>query len=428
VCRSCGVPLDDTATNAAHALPAGTKLQGGNFTVGQVLGQGGFGITYVGSDTGLRRAAAIKEFFPDGSTRQGKNVQPGGGHNTGEFQNAKATFLEEARILAQFQHPNIVDVYTVFEENNTAYMVMEYLRGRDVMQLLEERGAAPEAESLGIIEHVAAALEVVHQAGMLHQDVKPDNIVINSDGRVVLIDFGLTRKIETATKYGTVRLSGNMPQGTAGYAPLEQYGRQARVGIYTDVYALAATLYHLLTGAPPPEATDRAAGMELADPRLSHPEISAATAQAVMQGLAMEPAERPQSVREFMDLLGSGARPPDIGPAPRPMPSAPPRPMPSAPEYSAPLPRVTYAEPEPARPFDLAPPAPDAPLSVPDNYQQTYEQQDSYPNQNYPPVPIVAPGFGCVRGVGCAMGCVFAIILFILLSVLQLFGSFFISF
>src|SRR5688572_18751632 len=120
VCRECGETLHDGVTNAAHALPVGTKLQNGNFTVGQVLGQGGFGITYVGSDTGLRRAAAIKEFFPDGSTRQGKNVQPGGGHNAAEFQNAKITFLEEARTLAQFQHPNIVDVYTVFEENNTA--------------------------------------------------------------------------------------------------------------------------------------------------------------------------------------------------------------------------------------------------------------------------------------------------------------------
>jgi serine/threonine protein kinase len=422
VCRACGAPLDDGATNAAHALPVGTKLQGGNFTVGQVLGQGGFGITYVGSDTGLRRAAAIKEFFPEGSTRQGKNVQPGSRHSAGEFQNAKITFLEEARTLAQFQHPNIVDVYTVFEENNTAYMVMEYLRGRDLMQLLEERGAAPEAESLGIIEHVAAALEVVHNAGMLHQDIKPDNIIINNDGRVVLIDFGLTKKIETTTSYGTVRLSGNMPQGTAGYAPLEQYGRQSRVGIHTDIYALAATLYHLLTGAPPPEATDRAAGMELADPRLSHPEISDATAQAVIQGLAMEPAERPQSVPEFMGLLGGGERPPDIELARR---------VPPAPEYSDPPPRERYAEPMQPRSIDVAPPQPDPPPAVPDAYDQAYQQRDSYQqqdpyqNQNYPPVPVVVPGFGCIRGVGCAMGCLFAIIIFILLSILQLFGSFF---
>lgn len=295
------------STPTSDALPAGTPLRNASFELGRALGQGGFGITYAGNDASLQRAVAIKEFFPLGSARAGLDVQPASGTSQAAYEGAKNVFLEEARTLARFAHPNIVDVYTVFEENNSAYMVMEYLKGQSLMQRVQERGALAENEAIGYIRQVGAALEAVHGQGLLHQDVKPDNVMLCDDGRVVLLDFSLTQKLDAASGHQTVRLSEDTRFGTAGYAPLEQYSRQGRVGTYTDVYALAATLYHLLTGQPPTEATDRAAGMELQDVRALNPQVSDAVAQAIADALAMEPRNRPQTVREFLSRLESGA-------------------------------------------------------------------------------------------------------------------------
>ncbi len=295
------------STPTSDALPAGASLRNGGFVLGRALGQGGFGITYVGNDAALHRAVAIKEFFPLGSTRAGLDVRPASGTSQAAYDSAKNIFLEEARTLARFAHPNIVDVYTVFEENNSAYMVMEYLKGQSLMQWVQQRGALAENEAIGTIRQVGAALEAVHGQGLLHQDVKPDNVMLCDDGRVVLLDFSLTQKLDVATGHKTVRLSEDTRFGTAGYAPLEQYSRQGRVGTYTDVYALAATLYHLLTGQPPAEATDRAAGMELQDVRALNPRVSSGAAQAITDALAMEPRNRPQTVPDFLARLESGA-------------------------------------------------------------------------------------------------------------------------
>ena len=141
----------------SDALPAGTPLQGGNFVLDRALGQGGFGITYAGNDASLRRAVAIKEFFPLGSARVGLTVQPASGTSDAAYAAAKDVFLEEARTLARFSHPNLVDVYTVFEENNSAYMVMEYLKGRSLMQVVEEVGVLAADDALAYICQVGAA-------------------------------------------------------------------------------------------------------------------------------------------------------------------------------------------------------------------------------------------------------------------------------
>ncbi|HEX8235206.1 MAG TPA: protein kinase [Abditibacteriaceae bacterium] len=290
-------------TSFPDALPANTNLQNGNFTVLRVLGQGGFGITYVASDNNLRREVAIKEFFPQGCLRSGTIVQPSSSISADEYSSARETFLDEARTLAQFSNVNIVDVYSVFAENNSAYMVMELLRGNTLQQVVESRGALPQDEAIGYTENVANALEAVHGAGLLHQDIKPDNVMVCDDGRVVLIDFSLSRKQENETGLGTRRFSGAVRSGTPGYAPLEQYARQAQVGTYTDVYSLAATLYHMLTGKTPVEATDRAAGTDMPGVQALNPSISAGLSQAVMQALSMEPRNRPQTARAFMDSL-----------------------------------------------------------------------------------------------------------------------------
>jgi len=311
------------------ALPAGTTLRNGDFSIEGVLGQGGFGITYRATDGGLHRTAAIKEFFPEGSQRMGKNVLSSGQPDS-DFQNARTRFLQEARTLAQFNHPHIVNVYTIFEENNTAYMVMEFLGGNALSGLVESRGAMAPNLAIPIIEQVGAALEVVHRAGMLHLDVKPDNVIVEGSTpalRAVLLDFGLTRKLETATGYGTTRLDSFARFGTAGYAPPEQYSRVAQTGVYTDVYALAATLYFLLTGQIPPDSVDRASGTALPDPRSFNREVSPALAAALTSGLALDPQSRPQNVRAFLDLLDAPAAPQSTPAARQSTPVAPPAPQ-----------------------------------------------------------------------------------------------------
>jgi serine/threonine protein kinase len=201
-------------------------------------------------------------------------------------------------------HPGIVKVYDFFEENNTAYMVMEYLRGKSLAKLVEERGGAlGEQEAVGYILKVCEALDVVHKAGYLHRDIKPENIIVCGDGRVVLIDFGAARAY-MAGKTGrmTVIL-------TPGFAPYEQYATMARFGPTLDIYALGATLYYLLTGRVPVSAPDRVIGVELKGVREINGRVSRQVEEAVMKAMAMKVDERPQSVEEFVKLLTSPSVP-----------------------------------------------------------------------------------------------------------------------
>ncbi|MCS6919505.1 MAG: serine/threonine protein kinase, partial [Fimbriimonadales bacterium] len=229
--------------------------------------------------------------------RKGLSVQVGGGISPADFQQSKLKFLEEARVLAKFNHPNIVEVYDAFEENNTAYMVMEFVRGKTLARLLQERGALAVDEALDYIQQVGAALQVVHQANLLHRDIKPDNIIVTDEGRAVLVDFGAARAF---TKGATHRMTAML---TPGYAPLEQYGQQARFGVYTDIYALGATMYHLLTGKVPTQATDRASGVTLKPPNQYNTQIPDSVSDAVMWAMEMKATRRPQSVQEFLDAL-----------------------------------------------------------------------------------------------------------------------------
>jgi serine/threonine protein kinase len=296
-CPQCGATF--TIPSVSLSLPLGTKLFGGKYSVGKVLGQGGFGITYMGADTVLSRPVAIKELFPEGCQRNGTTVQPTR-ITPSDFSSMKQKFLDEARLLASLNHPGIVKVYDFFEENNTAYMVMEYLRGKSLAKLVEERGGAlSEQEAVGYILKVCEALDVVHKAGYLHRDIKPENIIVCGDGRVVLIDFGAARAY-MAGKTGrmTVIL-------TPGFAPLEQYAEQAKRGAYTDIYALGATLYYLLTGQVPVSAADRFSGVELRGVREINGRVSRQVEEAVMKAMAMKVDERPQSVEEFVKLLTS---------------------------------------------------------------------------------------------------------------------------
>jgi serine/threonine protein kinase len=285
------------------ALPTGTDLQSGAFVLGEVIGRGGSGFTYVARDTVLHRTVAIKEFFPPGSSRIGVQVQSPAPI---EYSKERAAFVQEARSLARFAHPHIVHVFAVWEENETAYLVTEFLDGRNLQDIVEARGALSQNEALQLIAPVCEATEAVHRGGLLHSDIKPQNIIRCYDGRVVLLDFGLTRPAVTGS-YATTLLVPQNAAGTAGYAPLEQYSRVARTGTWSDVYALCATLWHLLSGNPPPDAPDRASGTPLPILRSINPTVSAHLEHVLHSGLAMDALARPQTVRELWALLDASA-------------------------------------------------------------------------------------------------------------------------
>ena len=279
-------------------LSPGACLASGEYRIEQPLGQGGFGITYRGIDTRLNRAVAVKEFFPEGCWREGSTVISAGRWNSDNYSSAKQKFLLEGQTLGQFNHPGIVQVFYYFEENNTAYMVMEYLQGKTLGELIKQRqGKLNQAHALKLIAKVAKALEILHQAQFLHRDIKPDNIMLADDGRVVLIDFGAARDF---TANCTARYTTTL---TPGYAPLEQYGRALKNGAFTDIYALGSTLYHLLTGQAPISAIERAAGVELKTVKEIAPEISSHVSEAIAGAMVMDVTKRLQSVREFLDLL-----------------------------------------------------------------------------------------------------------------------------
>ncbi|MDJ0536340.1 MAG: serine/threonine-protein kinase [Xenococcaceae cyanobacterium MO_207.B15] len=286
------------STRVAGVLNPGISLADGKYQITKLLGQGGFGITYQCLDTKLNRPVALKEFFPEGCWREGTTVVSAGRWNSSNYTDAKQKFLQEGQNLGKFNHPGIVKVFYYFEENNTAYLVMEYLRGKTLGKLLKLRGGKliPK-EALSYIWKVAQALGTLHQAKFLHRDIKPDNIMMAEDGRIVLIDFGAARNIQNQSSDQFTSML------TPGYAPLEQYGQGLPYGDFTDIYALGATLYHLLTGKVPTSAVERAAGVRLLSIREVDPKISPHINEAVMKAMAMNTSNRVQSVREFMNLL-----------------------------------------------------------------------------------------------------------------------------
>ncbi|MFB9991088.1 protein kinase [Deinococcus oregonensis] len=372
VCHTCGAPL--TASGLV-ALPVGTTLMSGQYTLNRVLGQGGFGITYAGEDIRLGLKVAIKELFLDGSSRRGKTVVAPGNISSTEYQTTKTGFLDEAKVLASFNDPGIVKVMNYFEENSTAYLVMEFLEGSTLGGLIEKRGPMPPDVVFEVARSVARTLEVIHQRGLLHRDIKPDNIFFNQTGRIVLIDFGSVRAFVAGKTLSHTRLV------TPGYAPLEQYGNSGRFGPYTDIYALGATLLHALTGQMPPPATDLMLGTPLPPmPDSTLPGLR----RAVTQAMALRVEDRPQSAQALLAILttpatkSKAAAPPSpVFPAPAPVPRAPtpapptpkpPTPKPSAPSTPPPSPRPAAPKPKPApvQPGAASPkPAPPAPQAVP---------------------------------------------------------------
>ncbi len=227
-CPACGM----AATPPDRTLPAGTPLYTGKFIVGRVLGAGGFGI-YRGRHKALRRRVAIKELFPAtlGAMRRGTRVMVPTTQQE-DFSRERDSALREAQIIAGFQSQNIVDVHDMFRENNTAYIVMEYLEGQTPEACIQERGAFPWGEVRDLALNLCEALEEVHSHQLLHRDIKPANIMLTEDLRTVLIDFGSARAFQTGRTMKHTRIL------TEDYATPEQYSQEGRFGPYTDIFGL----------------------------------------------------------------------------------------------------------------------------------------------------------------------------------------------
>ena len=227
-------------------LKQGTLLQGGRYRIERVLGQGGFGITYLAEQTGLDRKVAIKEFFfRDYCDRNAdtSHVTVGTQANKEVVGRFLKKFIKEAQTISRLHHPNIIQIHDVFEENDTAYYVMEYIEGESLGDIVKRRGPLSESEAIGYIRCVGDALDYIHRQNVNHLDVKPGNIMLRSiDRQILLIDFGVAKQYDDQTKEGTT----TTPVGIShGYSPAEQYKKNGVQSFspQSDIYALAATLY-----------------------------------------------------------------------------------------------------------------------------------------------------------------------------------------
>ena len=280
-------------------LKQGTLLKNGEYRIEKVLGQGGFGITYLGVQVALDRKVAIKEFFMKGVCERDaetSQVSISNADNKELASRFREKFLKEARSIASLEHRNIVSVIDVFECNGTAYYVMKNIAGGSLADKVKQ-GALPEADAVRYIRQVASALEFVHSKRMMHLDVKPANILLDDTDSAVLIDFGLAKQYDDA---GTQ--TSTTPVGIShGYAPMEQY-RRGGVSSFspaTDIYSLGATLYKLVTGATPPEASD--VGNEGLPVLPSG--ISLAVRSSIEAAMQFRIKDRPQSIAEFLEMI-----------------------------------------------------------------------------------------------------------------------------
>ena len=287
-------------------LPIGTLLQGGRYEIIRYISSGGFGCTYEARDTKFKNIAkslAIKEFFvKDFCNRDAAtNCISVATQNKAELvEKLRAKFLAEAAALYGFNHPNIVRVTDTFEENGTAYYVMEYIDGCSLANIVEKNGPLSEEKALGYIRQVADALKYVHSQNYLHLDVKPHNIMVDGNDRAVLIDFGVSKQYDEANGANTSTLVGSTP----GYAPLEQSGSGIReFSPTTDIYSLGATLFKLVTGMNPPVAS------EVNENGLPTPfGVSSALFHAIETAMQPRRKDRPQNIDEFLSLLSENGK------------------------------------------------------------------------------------------------------------------------
>ncbi|MDR1217660.1 MAG: protein kinase [Oscillospiraceae bacterium] len=293
VCPHCGYVPGEASKEVFQLFP-GTVLNE-RYITGQVLGFGGFGITYKAYDRKLKSVVAIKEYYPSGIV----NRAPGTKHvilitqnRVREYNHGLTRFLDEARNMARFgSHPSIINIYEYFEENNTAYLVMEFLDGTTLDEYLNENSLDVDS-AIELVAPVCAALKSVHAQGIIHRDVSPDNIFLCTNGAVKLIDFGAARFAANEDRLLTIILK-------PGFAPPEQYERVNIQGAWTDIYALGATLYYMLTGLKPEESTNRKIQDDLPPPHVVNSAVPENVSNTIMKAMAVDRHMRFSMVEEF---------------------------------------------------------------------------------------------------------------------------------
>ena len=289
--------------NIATQLSEGTFLQNRKYRIENVLGQGGFGITYLARQQSTGQEVCVKEFFMrDFCSRSTNNysVTLGTSANKDLLERYRNKFIKEARTISTLKHPNIIHIYDIFQENGTAYYVMDYIDGESLSEMVKHRGILPEQEAVNYIRAVGDALRYIHQRNINHLDVKPGNIMVRrSDSRVFLLDFGLSKQYDILGNQ-----TSSTPLGIShGFAPIEQYSPEGikEFSPQTDIYSLGATLYYLVTGTTPPPAS------ELFSKELGGfpPTLSASIEEVVRKSMKPQKKERPQDISEFLSLLPS---------------------------------------------------------------------------------------------------------------------------
>ena len=373
VCPVCG--WAEGQANAPHQLQPGTVLRG-QYVIGRALGQGGYGITYLGWDRELERTVAIKEFFPSSmvtrDTAQGTGVQFFTAYSQEQYTAGRERFLREARALAKFSSvPEIVGIHSCFEENHTAYMVMEYVKGSNLVLYTRNAGGRLSAEeTLRILKPIMAALDQVHQAGIIHRDISPDNIILEPMGGAKLIDFGAARAVENPDA------DADMTRSTEaivkqGFAPPEQYRSRGGIGPWSDEYALCATVYFCLTGQVPPDAISRSIGEAQPD-WAGIPGLTDRERAALEKGMSVAAKDRYPSVGELSrELFAEEASPATAAQSVPPKPTPKPEPTPKPAPKTKPTPKLQKPAPKTKPTPKLQKPAP-VPKTKPAGYRKWF--------------------------------------------------------
>ncbi|KQB95490.1 protein kinase [Loktanella sp. 1ANDIMAR09] len=290
-----------------QGLPTGLELLDGKFKIDRQIGAGGFGITYLAMDTFLERPVVIKECFPASvCMRFGNRVTVNAPSHDAQYRQIVEMFMREARSIAKLRHPNIVSVHQAFEENGTAYMVLDLFEGRDLLDVIEDDNDALSPDQVrDILVKVLDAIELVHSNDLLHRDISPDNILLDKWGTPALIDFGAARE-DASQKTNAVS---KMLVVKDGYSPHEFYVAGGVQGPCSDLYALAATMYHLITGEAPPDSQIRVSAMAGGEPDPYEPiagrfpQYETAFLAAIDQAMRVSPKERIQSAKDWLDLI-----------------------------------------------------------------------------------------------------------------------------
>ena len=300
-CSECGRPYGSVETEP-FALKPGTILDG-KYLVGEMLGQGGFGITYIGFDLLLEQKVAIKEYYPMSTgmvSRENSTtvVWSSAVMQKSGMEKGFDSFLKEARKMAKLGGiPGVVGVKSVFIQNETAYIVMDFIEGETLLKKLQRGGPMDYGTCISLMTPIMQALAEVHKHGIIHRDISPDNIMVQSDGKLILLDLGAAKDLDIQGKDGNVQSSQMVAKH--GFSPVEQYGQAGKIGSWTDVYAMAATIYYCCTGVLPPSATDRM----IEDTLTCRPRLTKEQFDVLAFCMNVLPQQRPQNMDALLQIV-----------------------------------------------------------------------------------------------------------------------------